>query len=688
MAPHSIRLLFSSDNHRREKLIIDEEDDPKGRSRRRRRHRYSGSIMSAIVFSPRTRFFIVVTTLFIGTLYIFSSRPNRHGATGTHRVGHSGSNLKRLWSWHKPKDIEVIEHPIPKLMHDAQVKFKALMTRQSKTLKQASAEYRRRYKRDPPKGFDDWWKFAQDNNVKIIDEYDNLIRDLEPFWALSGEELRRRAVQVGELPSIDLVRLRNGSAITVNLEKGFLDSEVSARAKGFRVMIEKFQSKLPDMDFPINAKAEGRVLIPWENTKYPNTTKTDSSKGIEDMLGGPFIPDWRGDGSVWEAYRRTCDPSSQARRLFGSLRPNVNAAQRPLNRFDQTGVATKLDKDFNFVETVDDNFDFCTQPWARYHQGHFFSDWRTIPVLYPIFSPAKSDGFSDIMIPSHYYYSSTKRYTYGWDPVTMTLKDVDDNEVPWDLKSIKIFWRGATTGGGSSPPGFVSQYQRHRFIKMTSDVSDSNRTVVFPNPRDKSEYIFSKVPVVELNEDIMDTAFTKAVGCTGYPGGCDGMRKDLRFADAVPLGHHWKHKYLVDFDGMGYSARLFAFLMSESAVVKATVYKEFFTEWIQPWLHYIPLSSEYSEIYNIHAYFSGTSPSMLRAASQSNSTATTNIRIKEPKNLRHHDGDAQLRKIARAGRKWKMTIGRKVDMETYVYRLCLEYARLWSDDREAMSYKG
>jgi len=29
-----------------------------------------------------------------------------------------------------------------------------------------------------------------------------------------------------------------------------------------------------------------------------------------------------------------------------------------------------------------------------------------------------------------------------------------------------------------------------------------------------------------------------------------------------------------------------------------------------------------------------------------------------------HSGDAQLRKIARAGRKWKMSIGRKVDMES------------------------
>lgn len=166
------------------------------------------------------------------------------------------------------------------------------------------------------------------------------------------------------------------------------------------------------MDFPINAKAEGRVLVPWHHSKYPNTTLQDSSHGVESMLGGPFIPDWRGDGSVWEAYRRTCDPSSQARRIFGTVRSTTT--QRPLNRFEAAGLPSGLDSDFAFARDVDNELDYCENPWARYSQGHFFSDWRTIPVLYPVFSPAKGMGFSDIMIPSHYYYSSTKRYTYGW----------------------------------------------------------------------------------------------------------------------------------------------------------------------------------------------------------------------------------------------------------------------------------
>lgn len=91
---------------------------------------------------------------------------------------------------------EAIVHPIPKLMAEAQMKFKKMVTGQSKTLVEAVQEYKRRYGRNPPKGFDEWFEFAKENGVKIIDEYDQLVRDLEPFWGVSGEELRRRAVQV------------------------------------------------------------------------------------------------------------------------------------------------------------------------------------------------------------------------------------------------------------------------------------------------------------------------------------------------------------------------------------------------------------------------------------------------------------------------------------------------------------
>ncbi|KDR66413.1 hypothetical protein GALMADRAFT_259158 [Galerina marginata CBS 339.88] len=568
------------------------------------------------------------------------------------------------------------EHPIPGLMEEAEAKYRKKLGGQSKTLKAAVAEYRRRYRRAPPKGFDDWWKFAQKHDVKMVDEYDGLIEDLKPFWELSGQEIRRRAAQVGELPSINLVRIRDGEAAVINLNPGFLDTEVGARARGFSTMITKFVQHLPDMDFPINTKAEGRVLVPWEHRAYPNSTLQDSSKGVEAMLGGPFRPDWDEDGNIWDAWRRTCSLDTSARRLFSSLRPSASAQAR--NRLGSKETSPGSDFDFSKITASSD--DYCNTPHAHYNQGHFFTDWRSIPVLYPVFSPAKAKGFMDIRIPSHYYYGSTKRYTYGWDSINLELVDVDPMEVPWEEKIDKIFWRGATTGGGSHPFGFAPQYQRHRFLRMASDTSNATRVVTFADPPTSgAHWAAAAVPVKTLNEEVMDAAFVKIVSPGSYPGGQAALEAVHRFGDTVPLGRHWAYKYLIDMDGMSYSGRFMSFLASDSVPIKATVYDEFYTDWIQPWVHFIPLSSSYKEIYNIHAYFSGATQATLEIA---NSTSA----ILPPEQRRSVEGDKRLRRIARAGKRWKQTIGRTVDMEAYVYRLCLEWARLWADDRDSMNF--
>jgi hypothetical protein len=50
-------------------------------------------------------------------------------------------------------------HPINVLMDNAQKKWDNLVNRQSKTLDEATQEYKRRYRRNPPKGWESWWVF-------------------------------------------------------------------------------------------------------------------------------------------------------------------------------------------------------------------------------------------------------------------------------------------------------------------------------------------------------------------------------------------------------------------------------------------------------------------------------------------------------------------------------------------------
>lgn len=96
--------------------------------------------------------------------------------------------------------------------------------------------------------------------------------------------------------------------------------------------------------------------------------------------------------------------------------------------------------EFAFARDTNAGLDFCNAPGAHYEQGgsfcfrllllcpdvrslagHFFSDWRVLGALVPVFSPARSRGFGDIRVPSHYYYGGTRRWVlfhtlllFGW----------------------------------------------------------------------------------------------------------------------------------------------------------------------------------------------------------------------------------------------------------------------------------
>jgi hypothetical protein len=118
---------------------------------------------------------------------------------------------------------------------------------------------------------------------------------------------------------------------------------------------------------------------------------------------------------------------------------------------------------------------------------------------------------------------------------------------------------------------------------MTHQSASGNHTIIHADPSSphSNEFITTTVPAYLLNSEIMDTAFVRSSGA--YPGGDQEFRKHHRLAESVPLGEHWAYKYLIDLDGMGYSGRFMAFLASESAVIKSTVWREYLTDWLQPW---------------------------------------------------------------------------------------------------------
>jgi len=107
---------------------------------------------------------------------------------------------------------------------------------------------------------------------------------------------------------------------------------------------------------------------------------------------------------------------------------------------------------------------------------------------------------------------------------------------------------------------------------------------------------------------------------------------------------------------------------------------EWWTDRIQPWVHYAPVQLDYSDLYNALVFVSPLCPL--------NSRTRTELTF-------HHflggpngkGGEIDLaREIANAGRDWSLTHWRKEDMTAYVFRLYLEWARLVADRRSTMDF--
>lgn len=101
-----------------------------------------------------------------------------------------------------PAHTSSSNHPILKLADEARAKLAKTRSRQSRSLQEAVAEYKKRYNRSPPRGFDEWYNFAVENNVELIDEYDLLTKSLEPFWQVAPSTLRDYVDQTLDIPDI------------------------------------------------------------------------------------------------------------------------------------------------------------------------------------------------------------------------------------------------------------------------------------------------------------------------------------------------------------------------------------------------------------------------------------------------------------------------------------------------------
>lgn len=558
------------------------------------------------------------------------------------------------------------DHPIDQLIRNADAEWRSLLEKEAQTFEAATGEYRRRRGRHPPPGFKEWFEFARSMDALIIEDFfDRIYDDLNPFWGLQPNEIRRQAQSLK--PRI-AVRKHEATAITDH-NALWLDSWLS--------LVRSIEKYLPDLDMPFNPMDESRIVVPSETIaeylaqervsrqtmqeKDPAEFSTEYTAAKNESQSGQFEPRFLGpgDGRFWDMARVGCPPDSSARDSL-PIEPAtaLQVAMENLLAHAPNG----------YVRNWTRSKDICWRPEMQALHGTFIEpvSISTAHELFLLFGGSKLSVNNEILIPPAMYWAQDKRYSGG-----------SQHGGPWESKKDSLIWRGIASGGRNRATNWTG-FQRHRLLAML------NGTSVAAAERNHSHFVNFRLPsyddyhlaaghagrLPEFVEDHADAGFIHLVCFPCVPGQpCAYDRTDPHCAytepyfalvPAMPMDQQYDgYKYLPDIDGNSFSGRYRGFLLSTSLPIKATIYDEWHDSRLIPWAHFVPMDSTFPDVYGLMEYFIGYGG-------------------------RGHDEAA--RTIALDGKAWAEKVLRREDMQIYMYRLLLEYARICDDRRDTLGY--
>ncbi|KXX74041.1 KDEL motif-containing protein 1 [Madurella mycetomatis] len=549
-------------------------------------------------------------------------------------------------------------HPIDDLIRAADDEFAEKLSRTSQSLSDAAARYRERRGRHPPPGFDKWYEFAREKNAVIVEDFwDQIYHDLEPFWALSPARIRKEAWDF-EMR----IKIRDGKASS---ESDWFWTVIWLN------LIGTIEHLLPDMDLALNAMDEPRLVVPWEEIdeymKQAAKTRTmaDARSVVSEFQKLPApgegpekdeeTPDkeWEDEKHYWLIARRGCAPSSAARKA--DVITDFDTA--PLIR---SSFALEHMRD-GYVANYTLSTDVCHQPDLQGLEGIFVRPLSTSATraLFPMFGGSKLAVNNEILLPAPMYWNEEERF--------MGASGAD---IAWSQKLNASIWRGVATGGRNTEQNWRA-FQRHRFVAMNNATQLARAEAGDEAPLNfglpPQQYRLASQREGKLAEWVSswaDVAFTDLM--CGYKDlfgtGCNYTNPYYTVVLGMPMAEQFTRKYLPDIDGNSFSGRYLGFLRSTSLPVKATLWREWHDSRLVAWKHFVPMDNRFGDWYGIMEYFLGDGA----------------------RGVKGHDQAAE--RIAMDGKMWADKVLRKEDMQIYVLRLLLEYARLSDERRETMGW--
>lgn len=538
-------------------------------------------------------------------------------------------------------------HPISALMADAEKNWRKYEDSRSTSFRNTVKNYRRRYGRHPPPGFVDWYKYARKRNVHNIDDFQQIMDDLRPFWAIEPATIRNLAANMwrDEDQGIASVHIRNHKVVK--------EHNGSWRSETFIKLVRKFVNKLPDMDIALNRLDQPRVVVPWEDMqKYleeENRLRRQPPETIDEFtVGMPGFLPISDESGVGEAEGEVEDPGwySAAGKQYMDI-ARTACPPESLARKNTTEGADAMYKDRlgGLVNNFNRSSDLCTVgPQIQDLHGLLFSSSSMLATkrLVPVFGECKVNINSDILFPANMYYKHDERYDYS-----------DKYDVDWEKKADVMVWRGVTSGGTQTAENW-QKLHRQRLVMQTNStlLIGKEVRVLTETPEKKGEYEnFRGFRPAKFAGEYTDVGFTETPGC--IPD-CDFYKDVWTLKDPIPLAETFKNKFVVDVDGHSFSGRWSAFLESKSLGIKATIFREWFDSRLFAWKHFVPMDNRYDDVYTILTYFLGvgTAP-----GEQGDAFADVNGKVF----VAPHS--AEGKQIANQGREWAKKVLRRDDIE-------------------------
>lgn len=302
--------------------------------------------------------------------------------------------------------------------------------------------------------------------------------------------------------------------------------------------------------------------------------------------------------------------------------------------------------------------ELCHQPDLQGLEGILIAPLSTsaTKVMFPMFGGSKLGINNEILLPAPMYWNEEERFTGG-----------DDHGTAWQLKDNKVIWRGVATGGKNTAENWKG-FQRHRFVSMNNGTKLAHAQGGLHEPENfalaEDQYNVRAQAEGKMGEWVSEWTDVSFVDLSCEPpedgGSCSYTGHYFDRALGMPMADQFNHKYVPDIDGNSFSGRYLGFLRSTSLPIKSTIWREWHDSRLVPWKHFVPMDNRFGDYYGIMEYFQG---------------------------YRGKGGHDQAgEKIASEGKEWAEKVLRKEDMQIYVLRLLLEYARILDDRRENLGW--